>query len=146
MNRLASVNKNLSADLNILSDEVILRRVYQYTLDFSNQAVELAVDKSAENIILKLRASDDISQDELNYLQALVEKHDEIYFDLEDEGSDEEAAREFIKARAFAAVRFLAQYRMIEDVKLLEEAIYEASTLLEDPAPYFDKIGRLLKN
>lgn len=145
MNRLESLNKDLSMSLDNIADDLILK-IYQYTLDFSNQEGELALDKSAESIILKLRDNDHISQDELNYIQILVEKHDEIYVDLEDAGKEEEATKEFVKARAFASVRYLGQYKEMQDLQLLKEAIYEASVLLEDPAPYFEEIERIMDN
>jgi len=89
MNRLELKNKDLSMNLDNIADDLILK-IYQYTLAFSNQEGELALDKAAESIILKLRDNDHISQHELNYIQSLVEKHDEIYVDLEDEGKEEE--------------------------------------------------------
>lgn len=145
MNRLELKNKDLSMNLDNIADDLILK-IYQYTLAFSNQEGELALDKAAESIILKLRDNDHISQHELNYIQSLVEKHDEIYVDLEDEGKGEEATEEFVKARAFASVHYLGQYKKKQDLHLLKEAIYEASVLLEDPAPYFEEIERIMDN
>jgi len=34
----------------------------------------------------------------------------------------------------------------MQDLHLLKEAIYEASVLLEDPAPYFEEIERIMDN
>ena len=145
MNRLESINKGLSIHLDNTSEE-ILRKIYQYTLDFSTQEGKLVSDKAAESIILKLRNSDFITQDDIKYIQDQVERHDEIYFDLDDEGKEEEATEEFVKARAFAAVLYLVQYKETQDLLLLKEAIYEASVLLEDSTPYFEAIDRLMDN
>jgi len=104
MNRLESINKKLSSQLNNISDDSILKRIYQHTLDFANKEGDLSSDTSIEDIILSLKNDRDLSKDQKDYIEPLEEKHDQIYFDLEDEGKEDEATQEFVKARAFAAV------------------------------------------
>jgi len=145
MNRLEAINKELSIKINRLIDEGVLNRICLTTCNFAIKQGNLSNDKIIEEVILKLESNTNISDVDIQNISSLMEKHDEMYFDYDDEGKAEEAMMEFEKARASSSIWFGLQFNINSDSELLQESIYEASMLNEDTSELFNSIESLLE-
>jgi len=145
MSRLETINKDLSEKIDRLTDKAILSNISFITFDFAINEGNLSKNKIVEEINLKMKNKEAISDNEIQTISDLMESHDETYFDYDDNGEAEEAMIEFGKARAFASLRYGFQYYNTSNVESLKESIYEASMINEDNSEFFNTIQNMIE-
>ncbi|QIH34542.1 hypothetical protein [Sphingobacterium sp. DR205] len=145
MNRLETINKDLSEKIDRSTNETILNRINLNTCDFAINEGNLSDNKIVEEINSKLQNKEVISDDDIQTISDLMERHDELYFDYDDNGQGEEAMIEFGKTRALASLLYALQYYNTTNIDLLKESIYEASMINEDNSDFFNTLQNMIE-
>lgn len=145
MNRLETINKDLSEKIDRSTNETILNRINLNTCDFAINEGNLSDNKIVEEINSKLQNKEVISDDDIQTISDLMERHDELYFDYDDNGQGEEAMIEFGKTRALASLLYALQYYNTTNIDSLKESIYEASMINEDNSDFFNTLQNMIE-
>ncbi len=144
MSRLAIVSGSLASALR--------RASVDQQRDVSLKACEFAVERSGvcspivDQVLQLLRASRRVPSEWIHDLQALTQRLDNEYFDLQqaaDEGrtNDDEWKRMFSQARAASALMFASGADAFEAAS---EAIYEAAATVDPSSEFLASISRSL--
>ncbi|WP_029288196.1 hypothetical protein [Pedobacter sp. R20-19] len=144
MERLENINIELANDITKVNVNQ-LNKIMILTCNYSYHAAHLEYHVFMSQVIEKIEINSTFEIPDMLKILDIAQEFDEKYYDLDERGNTQEALLYFSKARASMAIYYAVKFILNQDRLDLQESIYEASMVNEEPIELFEILKKTYK-